>query len=137
VTSEQHFWVIRMLGAYEGGKAEDNDPDVPDGPDGPMLGNAPQSRTTTYVFDETVRDYRDDLASSRSDVIPIDTAVDRASAHEALHRFVGNHIRPIPTPPGPADEGIMQNALVVFTTADDFTLTDAQIRAVQRLRNPK
>jgi hypothetical protein len=90
-----------------------------------------------YVFDETVRDYRDDLALSRSDVIPIDTALDRASAHEALHRFVGNHIRPIPTPPGPADEGIMQNALVVFTTANDFTLTDAQIRAVQRLRNPK
>ncbi len=128
VNSETRFWVIRMLGAYEGGVNQDNDPDG----SAIMLGYAPQPRNTTYVFDETIRDYHDMLAGSQSYVVSLDTTVDRVSAHEALHRFFGNHGN------GVADQGIMQpSPLIGLTTAADFSLTADQIRAVQRLRYPK
>jgi hypothetical protein len=136
ILSSRAFWAIRMLGAYEFSLATDNDEDGEVNQNGELsalLGWSANDNSvpniTNFVFTETTRDVYA-MMGNNPNRIPFDQALDRVSAHEALHRFFGWHDVTVAS-----NQGIMQGAGVVFT-APNFVLTHEQIMIIQQTKDP-
>jgi hypothetical protein len=127
--SSKYFWDVYMLGVYEWSTSTDNDPNT----EGNWLAGwsahedlDDEESPTNFIFDETIRDLR--IEQEFVDMLPLVTLRDRASAHEALHRFFGWHGNQ------GADDGIMDAKKAM--TQNNIKLTDEQIRLVQKKDHP-
>ncbi|MCC7086569.1 MAG: hypothetical protein IT427_16345 [Pirellulales bacterium] len=126
--SEQGFWVVRAVGAYEYSEDWDHDTNFERGLLGisgvPGSDNASHS---IYVFWETIRDCSVDWG------FDLDAGLSLVTAHEVLHKFLGRHGNPAYPA---ADDGILAKPTVDSMRAPAPPLMPLQILVIQRLRYP-
>ena len=96
VRSEQAFWVVQVVSAYEGDAMKDNDADAPFLLGGWTLGYATGvahgSDLPTYIYHEEIRDVLADGAMANKPAITFqNNATSVIVAHEVMHRFLGPH----------------------------------------------
>lgn len=128
VTGDGAFWAIPLIGVYEFGDAEDYD-----GEDRWTSGYTFRGEGS-FVALETIRD----LAATYPKAVARTTIEERTVAHELAHHFRGfsPHANPVPTPPGPSDEGIMSALTLLKGTDAENQFTDRQLALIRDDNNP-
>jgi hypothetical protein len=143
VPSLNRFWVVNLVGSYEGPAAADNDPNgesavlgfttPPGGSDGPA-----------HIYYETIRDVRAYLAvlaaGDPTQPMPADedTLVRRTVLHESGHRFNMVHSSPPDPVNNPGDQGPLRTLPNnVFGTDADNQFTPAQLNVIRLVDRPK
>ena len=126
VDSEQYFWVVHVVGAYEGPDELDYDPNT----ELFLLGYTFLKMTDgpIAVYFETIRDV---AANYPGGTVDEQVIRERIVLHEVLHRFLGPHGAP------GADEGVMNVEPTLLTgTALENQLTPRQIRLMHEQSYP-
>gem|GEM_PF-5763416 len=128
VPSVERFWVIHIVGAYEGEVTEDFDPDVLPA----TYGYAPGDDGPCLIYLETIRD-RQVFPGPNPPALAITQAefIERTVLHESAHRFNMLH----GTPPG--DEGPLSVANNLSGNAASNQFTDAQLNVIRNVPRPR
>ena len=123
--SERYFWVVHVVGAYQGPESLN----YPSDTGRVLLGYAFLKMTDgpIAVYFETIRR----VAANYPGAVDEQVIRERLVLHEVLHRFLGPHGAP------GADEGVMNIEPTVLTgTALENQLTPRQIRLMHEQRYP-
>ena len=127
VKSDQNFWVIQMVAAYEATPTFSNDPDkVWTANVG--YGIAFPGDRSTYVYVETINDIRRDASGLNANANFRNNLVAIVSAHEATHRFVGPH--------GPLDVNLMDGSKALVAT-NPIEYISSQLQRIQTRMRPE
>jgi hypothetical protein len=138
VESLNDYWTIQVMAAYDPDSGKDNDPES----QGTELGEAVDlgGDGPTVIFTESIRDTQLDpdnlpfCGPAEAKVPPPDGLLERVIIHEIVHRFDLPHVRPLPNPPGPGDEGILSYQVAFCGDAGTMSLTKRQLRIVQGIK---
>jgi hypothetical protein len=141
VQSTFDFWSIQIVGAYEGQRFRDNDPNglfgfdkvdagrtrVTEDNHEPVGGDGP-----SYIFLESIADFVYHETLLGTNVVPEGTLIRRTVLHESLRHFKGLkfHMRP-PDPPGPADEGPMNGQINAYGADQQNKITPKQLNLMR------
>jgi len=141
VSSKCDFWVIHLVGGYEGHRKEegvpasensmDADPNTENGLVGYDVGKTADE--PCFVFLETIRDLAVNVGATADPGMSAEvTYENRVALHESLHQFLGMHSDPNVSPPkNPvADEAIMNYTIMQYGTAAQCKLTPRQILVI-------
>lgn len=145
VRSEDDFWVIQVVTAYDASELYDND-DRDAGPailgeglpgevipDNTVPGGFSIFDGPVFIYSETVRD----VAGAPGNV-PVEQLRWRTVFHETLHRFNMDHARPVDIVNNPGDQGPMWREFIFHRSDDRFMqLTDGQLDRVRSVARPK
>jgi hypothetical protein len=133
VPSENAFWSIQLVTAYEYASNFDGDPNAEAG----TLGLNVQIRLDgpTYIFYEELRDFVANDPGCGNPPQPMDfqQQIDRTSLHETVHRFGMYH----GDPGGIGDEGPLNRQVNDCGTDAEHDLTVRQIARVQTVDRPR
>lgn len=124
IDSSRAFWVVHILGAYEGPVSRDNDPDSEDA----LLGiapNAAEHRGFSLIFQETLRD----LHAVHKPPVSVETAESHLVLHEVGHQFELSH-----NGGGVMSDGIDPTNPAYPNQAVDFSA--AQLSAIRAIDAP-
>lgn len=132
VSSQQEFWVIQMVAAYESYDNSSNDPDVPFGQGQATYGYATEKNGDggTFVYLEELRDIVADAAGANVPPVQFRQNVPAVmSAHEAAHRFLGPHNIS-------AINANLMNTYTALVSGSDLTFTEIQLQRIQGRIHP-
>jgi hypothetical protein len=118
------FWVIQMVGGYEGPQLLSNDPNG----QLTMLGRAISGSNIAYVFQEAIRDIA--LNTADPDQAPAHILNPRVALHESGHLFQLQH--PNLDPMGvPEFESVMFHRIVQFGSDEENVFTFSELGKIQ------
>jgi hypothetical protein len=124
VPSQDTFWVVQIVGAYEGPESADFDPNTEDF----EAGFSPIG-AGCLIYMEVIRDLAANVPGDHADQPTLEK---RIVFHESLHKFDLTHT----IPPGVGDEGPLDPALNVVGTDAENQITVAQLAVVRGVTNP-
>ena len=133
IRSEDTFWTIQLVTAYEYAEDEDDDPNAEAAAYGINLGF--RSDGPTYIFYEAIRDLvaHDPGCGMPPTPMSFQEQLDRTSYHESIHRFNMNHGEA----GGIGDEGGLNTDVNDCGTDADHNLTSRQIARIQTVDRPR
>jgi hypothetical protein len=126
VFSQVDYWVVQIVGSYEGPVLNDRDPDTE--PATLRLGNAPPvTDGPCHIYQETIREASAKFAGAVDET----TLRTRITLHESLHRFNLYHGDLY------GDEGPLFPAINLYGTDDDQAITLGQLGVIRSVDRPK
>jgi hypothetical protein len=138
VMSETQFWVVQIVGAYEGPLDADADPVTEPG----MLGFTPPPfrpwewpNGPCFIFLETMRD----LSANTPRAVDKETLERRSVVHESAHRFNMYHFLPegVTGPYNVNNEGIFDKDIMLKGSDEQNKFTNTQLHIIRGVDHPE